>query len=139
APSPADAVKALPLLNAVRHLGRRQIREATRVLPMSVADLVSEAVDDDALRGVLCARGVRYAAMGPRSAGTALNFLWDSAAGGGAAGRTVFARGGPAALADALLSAAESHGVTLRCDADVSAIRTRRGSVQGVALENGDE
>ena len=56
APSPADAVKALPLLNAVRHLGRRQIREATRVLPMSVADLVSEAVDDDALRGVLCAR-----------------------------------------------------------------------------------
>jgi phytoene dehydrogenase-like protein len=138
-PSLADAGTGLALLNGLRQLGRRQVRETLRVLPMSVADLVSEAVDDDALRGVLGARGVRYSAMGPRSAGTALNFLWDSASGGGAAGRTVFARGGPAALADALLSAAESHGVTLRCDADVSAIRTRRGSVQGVALENGDE
>ena len=138
-PSLADAGTGLALLNGLRQLGRRQVRETLRVLPMSVADLVSEAVDDDALRGVLGARGVRYSAMGPRSAGTALNFLWDSASGGGAAGRTVFVRGGPAALADALLSAAESQGVTLRCDADVSAIRTRRGSVQGVALENGDE
>jgi phytoene dehydrogenase-like protein len=138
-PSPSDAVKGLPLLNALRHLGRRQIREATRVLPMSVADLVSEAVDDDALRGVLGARGIRYAAMGPRSAGTALNLLWDSASGGGAAGRTVFARGGPDALAEALVAAARSHGATLRCGADVSAIRTRRGSVEGVALASGEE
>ena len=83
---------------------------------MSVADLVSEAVDDDALRGVLGARGIRYTAMGPRSAGTALNFLWDSASGGGAAGRTVFARGGPDALVEALgalLGRAARHDVDL--------------------------
>jgi phytoene dehydrogenase-like protein len=138
-PSLADAGTGLTLLNALRHLGRRQIRETLRVLPMSVADLVSEAVDDDALRGVLGARGVRYAAMGPRSAGTALNFLWDSASGGGASGRTVFARGGPDALTEALLAAARSHGATLRCGVEVSAIRTRRGSVEGVALADGEE
>jgi phytoene dehydrogenase-like protein len=137
-PSHADAVKGLTLLNALRHLGRRHVRETLRLLPMSVADLVSEAVDDDALRGVLGARGVRYTAMGPRSAGTALNFLWDSASGGGAAGRTVFARGGPDALAEALLAAARSHGATLRCDVDVSAIRTKHGAVQGV-LAGGEE
>jgi phytoene dehydrogenase-like protein len=139
APSLADATSGLALLNALRHLGRRQIRETLRVLPMSVADLVSEAVDDDALRGVLGARGVRYTGMGPRSAGTALHFLWDSASGGGAAGRTVFARGGPEALAEALLAAARSYGATLRCGVDVSAIRTRRGSVEGVALADGEE
>jgi phytoene dehydrogenase-like protein len=138
-PSPADGFKGVTLANALRHLGKRQIYETLRVLPMSVADLVSEAVDDEALRGVLGARGIRYFAMGPRSAGTALNFLWDSAFGGGAVGRTVFARGGPDSLAEALLAAARTHGATVRCGVDVSAIRTRRGSVEGVALANGEE
>jgi phytoene dehydrogenase-like protein len=138
-PSLADAGTGLTLLNGLRHLGRQEVRETSRVLPMSVADLVSEAVEDDGLRGVLGARGVRYAAMGPRSAGTALNFLWDSAPGGGAAGRAVFARGGPDALVDALLAAARSNGATVRCDAHVAAIRTRHGSVEGVTLASGEE
>jgi phytoene dehydrogenase-like protein len=138
-PSLADAGTGLTLLNSLRHLGRQEIRETLRVLPMSVADLVSEALDDEALRGALAARGVRYSAMGPRSAGTALNFLWDSSSGGGAAGRTVFARGGPDALAEALLTAARSHGATVRCGVEVSTIRTREGSVEGVALANGEE
>jgi phytoene dehydrogenase-like protein len=138
-PSLGDAGTGLTLMNALRHLGREQVRETLRVLPMSVEDLVSEAVEDEALRGLLGARGVRYSAMGPRSAGTALNFLWDSAAGGGAAGRTVFAHGGPGALSEALVAATRSHGAALRCDADVSVIRTARGSVEGVALASGEE
>jgi len=135
----SDAGTGLTLLNSLRRLGRQEMRETLRALPMSVADFVSEAVEDEALQGALGARGVRYSAMGPRSAGTALNFLWDSASGGGAAGRTVFAGGGPAALADALLSAAQSHGATVRCDAEVTAIRTARGSATGVVLANGEE
>lgn len=138
-PSLGDAGTGFTLMNALRNLGREQLRETLRVLPMSVADLVSEAVDDEALRGVLGARGIRYSAMGPRSAGTALNFLWDSAAGGGAAGRTVFARGGPEALADVLASAARGHGAELRVEADVSRIRTSQGTVEGVALASGEE
>jgi len=136
---PADALKGLTLMNALRQLGGPQVRETLRVLPMSVADLVSEGVDDEALRGVLGARGIRYSAMGPRSAGTALNFLWDSAAGGGAAGRTVFARGGPEALVEALVAAAQGYGATLRCGVDVAAIRTRRSAVEGVVLADGEE
>ena len=138
-PSLADAGTGFTLLNAARTLGGPQVRETLRALPMSVADLVSEAVEGDALRGVLGARGIRYSAMGPRSAGTALNFLWDSAAGGGAAGRTIFARGGPEALAEALVSAARSQGAEVRCGAEVSLIRTGRGSVEGVGLASGEE
>jgi phytoene dehydrogenase-like protein len=137
--APADAVKGLTLLNALRQLGGPHIRETLRMLPMSVADLVSEGVDDEALRGVLGARGIRYSAMGPRSAGTALNFLWDSAAGGGAAGRTVFARGGPDNLVDALVAAARGYGATLRCGVEVAAILTRRSTVEGVVLAGGEE
>jgi phytoene dehydrogenase-like protein len=132
-------MKGFTLANALRRLGGRQVREALRVLPMSVADLVSEAIDDDALRGALGARGIRYTAMGPRSAGTALTFLWDSASGGGVAGRTVFARGGPDSLTDALVAAAQGYGATLRCGVGVSAIRSTRGSVDGVTLANGEE
>jgi phytoene dehydrogenase-like protein len=138
-PSLTDATGGLTLFNGLRHLGREKLREALRVLPMSVADLVGEAVENEALRGVLGARGLRYTAMGPRSAGTALTFLWDSASGGGAAGRTVLVRGGPDSLAEALVAAARSKGATIRCDADVAAIRTGRGSVEGVALESGEE
>jgi len=138
-PSLADATGGLTVLNGLRHLGKEQLRDALRVLPMSVADLVSEAVEDDALRGVLGVRGIRYAALGPRSAGTALNFLWDSASGGGAVGRTVFARGGPDSLVEALVASAQSNGATIRCDADVAAIRTARRTVDGVALANGEE
>jgi phytoene dehydrogenase-like protein len=138
-PSLEDAGTGLTLMNALRHLGREQVRETLRVLPMSVGDFVSEAVEDKALRGLLGTRGVRYSAMGPRSAGTALNFLWDSAAGGGAAGRTVFARGGPEALAEALVAAIRSHGADVWCDADVSVIRTVHGSVEGVGLASGEE
>jgi phytoene dehydrogenase-like protein len=138
-PSLADAGTGVTLLNALRRLGREQVREALRVMPMSVADLVSEAVEDELLCGVLGTRGVRYSAMGPRSAGTALNFLWDSAPGGGAAGRTVYARGGPEALADALVAAARSHGAIVRCDAEVAAIRTGHGDMKGVALASGEE
>jgi phytoene dehydrogenase-like protein len=138
-PSLGDAGTGLTLMNALRHLGGEQVRETLRVLPMSVADLVGEAVEDEGLRGLLGARGVRYAAMGPHSAGTALNFLWDSAAGGGAAGRTVFARGGPEGLADALAAAARSHGAELRLDAEVSLVRTEGGAVAGVALASGEE
>jgi phytoene dehydrogenase-like protein len=138
-PSLADASGGVALLNGLRQLGGPQTREALRLLPMSVADLVGEAVEGEALRGVLGARGIRYAAMGPRSAGTALNFLWDSASGGGAAGRTVFAQGGPEALVGALAAAAQSSGATIRCDTAVAAIRTGRGAAEGVTLASGEE
>jgi phytoene dehydrogenase-like protein len=138
-PSLADTTGGLTLLNGLRRLGKQQLREALRVLPMSVADLLDEAVENEALRGALGARGIRYTAMGPRSAGTALNFLWDSAPGGGAAGRTVFVRGGPDSLAEALVAAARSNGATIRPDTEVAAIRTGRGSVEGVALASGEE
>src|SRR5262249_23783723 len=50
-----------------------------------------------------------------------------------------FARGGPGALVDALLAAARQHGATVRCDAEVTAVRTRDGAVEGVALASEEE
>jgi phytoene dehydrogenase-like protein len=65
--------------------------------------------------------------------------LADSAGNdGGAAGETVFAIGGPGALANALASAAEAAGVEIRTGAEVTAITSRDGRATGVALTGGE-
>jgi phytoene dehydrogenase-like protein len=139
-PSIADALGGLKLARAFRMLGPKAARELLRVMPMAVADLVGDAFETDAVRGALAARGVRYAAMGPWSAGTASVLLWDSSGNdGGAAGQTTFPRGGPGALADALAGAARSLGAEVRTDADVTAIMTPDARVTGVALVSGEE
>ncbi|HEU4865631.1 MAG TPA: hypothetical protein VFT76_05230, partial [Actinomycetota bacterium] len=110
-PSLADALNGVKLGNAFRRLGRKPGREATRALPMAVADFVAEAFESDALRGAIASRAVQYTAMGPWSAGTAAVLLADSAGNdGGAPGQSTSARGGPGALAEALASAARGFG-----------------------------
>ena len=58
---------------------------------------------------------------------------------GGAAGETVFARGGPGALAEAIAAAARESGATIRTSAPVAQIVSRDGRATGVALEDGEE
>ena len=140
-PSFTDAFTGLKLGRALRGLGSpRALREVLRVLPMSVADLVEEDLESDPLRAAIAARGIRFTAMGPRAAGTAAVLLMDGAGtDGGAAGESTFVRGGPPALAHALLGAARSFGVEVRCGTEVSGITTEDGRTAGVALANGEE
>ena len=140
-PSMKDALAGLKLGRALKGLGARGTREALRVLPMAVADLVGEAFETDALRGALAARGVQHAAVGPWSSGTAAMFLSDSAGNdGGAAGQSTYARGGPGALAGALASAAEAFGARLRTGAEVARVLVDGDDrVTGVALASGEE
>src|SRR5436309_3740207 len=140
APSLGDALAGLRLGRSFRGLGRGDARTLLRVLPMAVADFVAEAFADDGLRAAIAARGVLLTAMGPWSAGTAGVLLADGAGNdGGAAGQTVFVRGGPAALADALGSALRASGGTIRTDADVTSVLERDGRVSGVVLGSGEE
>jgi phytoene dehydrogenase-like protein len=139
-PGLADALTGLKLGRTFRGLGKRDAHTILRVLPMAVADFVAEAFETDALQAAIAWRGVQYCSVGPWSAGTAAILLGDSAGNdGGAAGQTVFAIGGPAAVADALAGAAMAGGAEIRCGADVNAITSRDGSVTGVALESGEE
>jgi phytoene dehydrogenase-like protein len=139
-PTWVDAMAGLRLARAYRGLGKLAGRELFRAIPMAVADFVAEAFEDDAVRGAVAARGVQYSAMGPWSAGTAGVLLGDVAGtDGGAAGRTVFARGGPEALARALGSAATAAGAEIRTGVDVAAITTVGDRATGVRLASGEE
>ena len=67
--------------------------------------------------------------------------LLDDAAGsdGGASGETVFARGGPGALVEALASAARASGAEIRGGAEIVAVTSTDGRATGVALASGEE
>jgi len=140
APGIGDALLGLRLGRAFRGLGRADGRTILRVLAMAVADFVAESFASEPIRATLAWRGVRYTAMGPWSAGTTQVLLADAAGNdGGATGETVFARGGPSALADALASAAREAGAEIRTDARVVAVTTDDGGVTGVSLASGEE
>ena len=140
APSLADAIRALKLGRAFRSLGTKAGRELTRVLPMAIADVAQEHFESDAVRGAIAARAVQFAKMGPWSAGTAMVYLNESAGNdGGAAGQTVYARGGPGALAGALADAAKRFGAEVRTGAEVVQVSTRDGRATGVVLASGEE
>ena len=140
APSLGDALAGLKLGRSFRGLGRRDSQAILRVLPMAIADFVAEAFETDALRGILAARGIANTAMGPWSAGTTAVFLADSAGNdGGAAGQTVFARGGPGALSAALAAAVRAQGGEIRTGTQVAQVTTRDGRATGVVLASGEE
>jgi phytoene dehydrogenase-like protein len=139
-PGLGDALSGLRLGRTFRGLGARDARTITRVLPMAVADFVAEAFETDALRAAIAWRGVQYCFLGPWSAGSTAVLLMDSAGNdGGAAGQTVFARGGPGAVASALEGAARAAGVEIRTGAEVAAVTSRDGRVTGVALAGSGE
>ena len=140
APGLGDALTGLKLTRSFRGLGKHDGRSILRVLPMAIADFVAESFETDALRGILAARGIQNTAMGPWSAGTTAVFLADSAGNdGGAAGQTVYARGGPGALSAALAAAVRAAGGEIRTDADVVRVTSRDGRATGVVLGSGEE
>ena len=137
---PGDILAGLRLAMHFRGLDETHARALLRVLPQSIADFLEDRLETDALRAMLAVRGVRYSSMGPNSAGTTQVFLADSAGNdGGAPGETVYARGGPGALAAALASAARRAGAEVRTGAEVKAVRSAGGRVTGITLATGEE
>jgi phytoene dehydrogenase-like protein len=139
APGLGDALGGLQLGRTFRGLGREDSRTLLRVLPMAAADLVAEWFETDAVRAAIAWRGVRYTALGPWSGGSANVLLMDAAGtDAGITGETVFAKGGPGALAAALEAAAVAAGATIRTGAGVARVLDDGARARGVELESGE-
>ena len=128
---PLELLKIGLLGLKVKGLGRKGMVDLMRLLPMSVADLLDEWFENDALKAVLGISGVMHLRQGPRSGGTAFNFLHHHV--GQAPG--VFRL--PSSNLPAVL--AGIPGVEVRRTARVARIRVARGRVTGVMLANGEE
>ena len=123
-----------------RRLGRNDMREFLRILPMSIADLLNEWFEAEPLKAAIAASGVFGTAYGPRAQGTSFVFLHHQLGETNGAFRTAgFVRGGIGNLSLFLARAAQKNGAEIRTDAEVVRILTKDGSATGIALENGDE
>jgi phytoene dehydrogenase-like protein len=118
-----------------------QLGDITRLMTSSVADLVEERFESDAVRGVLAVSGVIGAWAGPRSPGTAYVMVHHKIGdvGDGQMGSWGFPEGGMGGATGAMRRAAEHFGARIRTGADVVRVRTSSGRATGVVLADGEE
>src|SRR5262249_49038296 len=138
---PSDLLGALRLVWRFRKLDERGVGDVTRLMTMSVADLLEERFESDALRGVLSVSGVIGTWAGPRSPGTAYVMAHHKMGdvGDGQLGSWGLPGGGVGGVPGALRPTAESSGATIRTDAEVVRIKVADGRATGVVLAGGDE
>ena len=129
------------LLRRLRKIDVRGAYDLTKVMTASIADLVEDHFESDAVRGVLSVSGVIGTWAGPRSAGTAYVMLHHHVGdlGDGNTGAWGFPRGGMGGVTNAIAAAARSFGAEIRTNAAVARIDVLNGRTTGVTLENGDE
>jgi phytoene dehydrogenase-like protein len=137
---PRDLFDQARLLGPLRKIDVRAAVDLARLFAGSIADLVEDRFNSDAMRGLLSVSGVIGTWAGPRSAGTAfvtLHHHLDQT--GGQAAAWGFPRGGMGAVSQALAAAARGFGAEIRTGAEVARIDVRGGSVRGCTLADGTE
>ena len=135
--------EALPFLGVARRvksLGRVDMTEFLRVMPMSIQDLLDDTFESELLKAAVASCALRDIRQGPRSGGTSFNLLHYMV---GAPVGSVRARhwfpAGPDAFAQDAASAARRLGAEIRTSARVERIHVSDGRVVGVVLAGGDE
>ena len=121
-------------------LGRNDMREFLRVLPMSIADFLNEWFETEALKAAIAGGGIFGTLYGPRAQGTSFVFLQHRLGEPNGAFRSAgLVRGGIGNLSRSIARAGESHGAEIRTEVEVAKIAIKDVSATGVVLANGDE
>ena len=136
----ADLLPLLRLGKRYRDLGKQDMVEFLRALPLSVWDLLDEWFENAPLKAAVAAGGIQDHRQGPRSGGTGFVLLHHlvGAPAGSLRGRIPWS-GGAAAFTDSAVRAAHRLGVTLRTGASVARVLVQDDAVSGVALASGEE
>ncbi len=147
APAPDIAASSLselaPLLGLgkkFRALGRHDMVEFLRTLPLSVWELLDDWFESAPLKAAVATGGIQDHQQGPRSGGTGFVLLHHLVgAQPGAVRRRTPWREGPEAFTLAAERAAARFGVTIRRGAEVKRIQVKDDAVAGVVLGDGEE
>jgi phytoene dehydrogenase-like protein len=139
--NPADLIGQAKLAWQARSWDVRATANITRLFTSSIADLLEDEFESDAMRGALSVSGVIGTWAGPRSQGTAYVMAHHKIGdvGDGKLGAWGFPEGGMGAVTQALRDAAESFGATVRTGVDVTRIVVKNGEARGVVLATGEQ
>ncbi|MGH2736780.1 MAG: phytoene desaturase family protein [Actinomycetota bacterium] len=137
---PADLLEQARLLWRLRGLDASRVGDITRLMTMSISDLLDEWFESPQVKAALAVDGIIGTWAGPAAPGTAYvmahHEIGDAGVGLGSWG---YPEGGMGAVAEALLRSARSFGAEVRTGAGVARIDTAGGRVTGVTLSSGEE
>jgi phytoene dehydrogenase-like protein len=138
---PRDLAGTLKLAWRNRGLDVRTIADVTRLMTMSIADLLDDWFESPQVKGALAVNGVIGTWAGPYEPGTAYVMAHHSIGdvGDGHLGNWGFQEGGMGAVSSAIEAAARELGAEVRLNAPVARVLVENGKAAGVVLENGDE
>src|ERR1700704_6347347 len=124
-----------------RGLDVRTIADVTRLMTMSIADLLDDWFESPQVKGALAVNGVIGTWAGPYEPGTAYVMAHHSIGdvGDGHLGNWGFQEGGMGGVSSAIEAAARGFGVEVRTHAKVARLLLTGGPASGGVLENGDE
>jgi phytoene dehydrogenase-like protein len=139
--SVGDLLGQLGLAWKLRDLDEKRVADLTRLMTMSIADLLDDHFESPAVKAMLAVSGIIGTWAGPRSPGTAYVMAHHKIGdvGEGHIGTWGFPEGGMGGVTQAMRRAAESFGATIRTGAPVERILVHGGRVTGVVLEDGEE
>ncbi|HEY1671957.1 MAG TPA: NAD(P)/FAD-dependent oxidoreductase [Streptosporangiaceae bacterium] len=138
---PRDLAETLRLAWRQRGLDVRTVADVTRLMTMSIADLLDDWFESPQVKGALAVNGVIGTWAGPYEPGTAYVMAHHSIGdvGDGHLGNWGFQEGGMGAVADAIAAAALEAGAEIRTNTSVGKLLTQDGRVSGAVLASGEE
>jgi phytoene dehydrogenase-like protein len=138
---PRDLADTLRLAWRHRGLDVRMIADVTRLMTMSIADLLDDWFESPQVKAALAVNGVIGTWAGPYAPGTAYVMAHHSIGdvGDGHLGNWGFQEGGMGAVAAAIERAARGHGAEIRTGARVARVTVSGDRAAGVVLDTGEE
>ncbi len=135
-----DMCEFLKIANPARDLGRKNISQLLRVMPMPISDLLNEWFESDVVKGAIAVSAVNNSSWGPQEAGTAYTFLHNwSGSNSGLFRSSGQVKGGMGSLTQAIAKSASGFGVDIRTNSEVAEIITKDDAATGVVLVDGDQ
>jgi phytoene dehydrogenase-like protein len=138
-PKPESLADSLPLAQLglkLRSMGRKDMLNIIRALPMTAVEFVEEWFESEQLKAALASLGIHGVTLGVMSAGTAFNLIHNWLNRGGLAHQHI---GQAGQVTGALVEAAKTYGAEIRLNAEVQGIQVDTYTCKGVVLSNGEE
>jgi phytoene dehydrogenase-like protein len=138
-PKPESTAESLSLVQLglkLRTMGRKDMLNIIRTLPMTAIEFVEEWFESEQVKAAVASLGVYGVTLGVMSAGTTFNLLHNWLNRGGLAHRYI---GQAGQVTGALVEAAKAYGAEIRLKAEVTKIKVEGGRATGVVLVNGEE